>query len=298
MSKKLKEGKKMIIGVDLGNFAVKTSKGVYFLSKLSQDKSLNEHSDILEFDDKHYSLEEGFFDTEYRKAYKKSLLPLLYAAIGLSTDDTKNEIVCGLPLSQYREDKEYLRNLILQNSNKTITINGARKKIFIDDIEVVPEGVAAVPNDFEGVVIDIGGRTTDVCLLTHEGFKRKIKKPYSLAQGMLNLEGDFIKVINNKFGLDLSLDDASRILKSGLKIYGEEQNIEFAMFIYHTFVNSIISLLQVDYSLKTYDIALVGGGAKTLYKTFKNAMPNTRLIENSFFANAIGYERIGENIWL
>lgn len=288
----------MIIGVDLGNFAVKTSKGVSFLAKVSNNKSLNENSDILELESKAYYLEEGNFDTEYRKAYKNSLIPLLFAAIGLSTDDVTNEIVCGLPLSQYQEDKEYLRNLILQNSNKTITINGARKKILIDDVEIVPEGVAAVPDEFEGIVLDIGGRTTDVCLLINEGCKRKIKKPYSLAKGVLNLQGDFIKVINNKFGLDLNLEDTERILRNGLKIYGEQQNIDFATSVYRTFIEDVISQIRVDYSVKTYDIALVGGGAEMLYKIIQSILPNVQLIKNSFFANALGYERIGENIWL
>ena len=42
---------------------------------------------------------------------------------------------------------------------------------------------------------------------------------------------------------------------------------------------------------------LVGGGAIKLFKAFKNRIPQCEMVQNSFFANAIAFERIGRRIW-
>lgn len=287
----------MILGIDLGNYATKSSRGISFLSKVSKDGGFEETGENILIDGIKYYLGEGDFDTEYRKAYKSNVLPLLYGAIALSTNDKSNCIVLGLPLSQYREDREYLTNLVLQNSKKEIEINGAIRRVVIEDVEIVPEGVSAADEDFEGIIIDIGGRTTDICLIQLEGSKRKVRKPYSIPKGVLNLESDYINILNKRYGLDLLPGDAKRILREGLNIYGEPQKIDFAMEVYKTFVDALISQVQVDYPVKTYNIMLVGGGAELLYKPIKKRLPNAELIENSFWGNARGYERIGRDIW-
>lgn len=287
----------MILGVDVGSYSVKSSKGVTFLSKLTKHGGFEENSDYIIIDSDKWYLGEGDFDTEYRKAYRKSYINLMYAAIALSTDEAYNNVVVGLPLSQYKEDRDYLRNIILQNSNKNLVINDVSKQIVIKDLEVVPEGIAAVNDNFEGIVIDIGGRTTDICLITNEFNKRKINKPYSLPLGVLNLENDFISIINNTYALDLFPEDTQRILNKGLKIYGEEKEIDFAMEVYKKFVNKVISILQVDYPIRTHNIALIGGGAEILQKPFIKRLPNAELMRDGYFSNAIGYEFIGKEIW-
>ncbi|GEP65187.1 hypothetical protein CBE01nite_29550 [Clostridium beijerinckii] len=271
----------MILGVDIGNYYTKSSKGINFLSKVSNRCGLVENEAII-LDGKTMYLGEGEFDSEYRKAYKENLLYLLQGAIQKSTIDKHNKVVTGLPLSQYKQDKDYLSNRIIQSG-------------IVDDVEVVPEGVIVLPIDFEGIAIDIGGRTTDIALIIKEDNVRKIKQPFSLPKGMLNLENEFINCINNKYGLDLLQRDANRILTNGLFIYGEKK--EFSIDMYKDFVGSIIKIIQVDYSLKTNNLMLIGGGAEILFNPFKKRIPQAQLIENSFFANALAYEQVGRGIW-
>ncbi|MGL5085131.1 MAG: ParM/StbA family protein [Clostridium sp.] len=287
----------MIIGSDLGFYVSKTHLGVSFLSKVSKVGGIEETGDTLILDGCKYYLGEGEFETEYKKAYKGNLITLLYGSLALTSDDVHNKIVVGLPLSQYKEDKDYLRNRILQNSDKRVIINDVSKRIIIDDVEIVPESVASVPVEFEGIVIDIGGRTTDIALIVNESGRRKIKTPYSLPQGVLNLESQYINLINSKLGLDLMPIDANRILENGLKIYGEKQDISFAIQVFKDFVNGLVNRIQIDYPVKTYPVLLVGGGAEMLYKPIKNRIPNVELIKDSFLANAIGYNKIGRSIW-
>lgn len=271
----------MILGVDIGNYYTKSSKGVSFLSKVSKRGGIL-GSEAVTLNEKTMYLGEGDFDSEYRKAYKENLLYLLQGAIQKSTTDKHNKVVTGLPLGQYMQDSEYLINRIVQSG-------------IVLDVEVVPEGVISVPVDFEGVICDIGGRTTDIALIIKEDDRRKIEQPYSLAKGMLNLENEFINCINSRYGLDLVQRDANRILSKGLFIYGEQK--EFSMDVYKEFVESIVKIIQVDYSLKTNNLMLVGGGAETLFDPFKKRIPQTKLVQNSFFANALAYGEIGRGMW-
>lgn len=284
----------MIIGVDLGNYATKSSEGVSFLSKVSKVGNILKNSIELQIDKNIYYIEEGEFDTEYRKVQKQNLRELFITAIALSTDDIENQIVVGLPLSQYKQDKELLKDILTKERIMYISLNGIDKKIIIEDVEVYPEGLGAIESSFDGIIIDIGGRTTDIAEIEN----MKVKNPFSLSVGTMNLYSDFIKVINDKYSLDLKINDVDRILRNGLKIYGEEKDISFALEVFREYVEKIVSELQINYSIKTHDIKLTGGGAVLLAKAFTKRLPNAEIVDNPFFANAIGFKRVGESIWL
>lgn len=271
----------MILGIDVGNYYTKTSKGINFMSKVSNVGGILANDPVTIGEEIMY-LGEGEADTEYRKAYKETYLYLLQGAIQKSSRDKEHKIVVGLPLSQYKADKGYLTNRILQS--------GIAK-----DVIVQPEGVIAVPGNYTGIVVDIGGGTTDICLIAQEENRRRILQPYSIPKGILNLESEFINQINATYGLDLEPVDADRIIKGGLFVYGEQK--EFSMGIYKDFVESLVRRIQVDYSLKTNNITLVGGGACKLYRAFKNRIPQAQLINNSFYANALAYENVGRRVW-
>lgn len=277
-----KGGKRhMIIGIDVGNYYTKTSKMISFMSKVSNVGGILT-SDPITIEGKTMYLGEGEPDTEYRKAYKETYLYLLLGAIKRSSNDKDNKIVVGLPLSQYKTDRGYLTNRILQSG-------------IVKDVLIQPEGAIAVDSNYTGIVVDIGGGTTDICLIVQEGNRRKIVQPYSIPKGILNLESEFINKINAEHGLDLQPVDADRIIKNCLYVYGEKKN--FSMDIYKEFVESLVRRIQVDYSLKTNNITLVGGGACKLYMAFKNRIPQAQIIENSFYANAIAYENVGKKVW-
>jgi len=285
----------MIIGIDLGNYATKTSERINFLSKVSKISNILNNPITLTTSEGDFYMGDGNFDTEYRKLKKENVKEMFITAIALSSEDINNQIVVGLPLSQYKEDKENLKQLLLEDRIQHVIINGIERKIIIEDLDIYPEGIGAlIGNQFNGIIVDIGGRTTDIALLESS----KVKKPYSLSVGTLNLYSDFIKVINNKYSLDLKSEDAPRIIKNGLKIYGEEKDITFGMDVFKSYVDVIVNELQVSYSIKTLDIMLVGGGSKMLYKGFKSKIPNIELIDNSIFANANGFRKVGENLWL
>jgi plasmid segregation protein ParM len=286
----------MILGVDLGNYKTKTSREVIFLSKCARVANIL-NSTAITTDQGTFYIGDGSFDTEYRKVKKEYTKVLFLYAVAMSSSDPSNKVVAGLPLSQYKQDKDEFRG-ILSNRINDITINGAGRRIIIDDVAVYPEGVGAIiGTDFEGIVIDIGGRTTDVCQVTDSDGIKKVHNPHSLPKGTMNLYSDFVKVINARHGLDLLPDDTERILKNGLHIDGHPVDCAYANDVFRQYVDDLMGSLQVEYSLRTQDVMLVGGGAQLLFKPLSKRIPNARMMDNSIFANAKGFERVGVKLW-
>jgi len=283
----------MIIGVDLGNYLLKSSNGFNVPSKVTSFGNII-NSESVNINGKDLYFGEGDFDTEYRKINKKYIKEMFLYALYESTHDIKNKAVVGLPISQYKTDKDELKQILLSQRINQIEGN----TLIIEDVEVYPEGVAAIYNkDFEGVIIDIGGRTTDIALITENNGVKKINDPYSLPYGTLNLYSDFIKLINSTHSLDLKAEDAERILKNGLKVYGQQIDVTFAMAVFKQYVEKLVSVLQVDYSIKTHDVLLIGGGSQMLFKPFKKRVQQAEIIQEPLFANAQGFQKVGEQLW-
>lgn len=286
-----------ILGIDIGNSTCESSTGVIFNSKITDVEPLSK-ADTLLIDKKNYWLGEGNYDTTYRKVDKENYINFLFGTLALSTDTVNNYIVLGLPLSQYKEDKAALINMVLANREKTVRINDVEKHLLIEDVEVFPEGVVTLPDDYEGICVDIGGRTTDCALVVNERGRRRILNPISVPAGTINLYKDFINKINNKLSLDLVMNDAERIINNGLILDGKKTNIDFALEVYKQFVYSLISQLQVEYSLRTNNISLTGGGATLLYEQIKNKLgEGVTIQDNPIFANANAYYELGCSIW-
>ena len=104
----------MILGIDLGNYSVKTSERISFCSKVTEQEQfydtnkMNINGEVLYVGD-------GKFDTGWNKAEKDNTLTLLYTAISRSTDDRINKVVLGLPIKQYKKNKDKLKEYIKEN---------------------------------------------------------------------------------------------------------------------------------------------------------------------------------------
>ena len=287
----------MIIGVDIGSFATKTSKLVNFESRVSNVGNLVTDNLELNLNGEKYYIEEGTNETEYRKVLRNNSIKLLYAALFLSKSDRNVELVLGLPISQYKEDKDSLIEMICRNSILNGEVNGEMQDYYIKKVEVYPEGIGVAPHEFEGIVVDIGGRTTDTCLITQHNYRHKIDLPGSVPFGTIGLYSNFIAAINSKYGLDLKINDTERILKSGLKINSQLTDISFAKKIFFNFIDDLINKLQVDYSLKTNEIMFTGGGSILLEGIIKKRIQNATIAKNGVFANALAFQKYGEEIW-
>ncbi|WP_066892892.1 ParM/StbA family protein [Clostridium nigeriense] len=288
----------MIIGIDIGNFNTKSSKGVIFESKVSKVGSLLGSKYNLVLNDEEYKIGEGNFDTEFRKINKENYLKLLFGSLALSDVGNEVQLVLGLPISQYKADREELIEKVEEHYHLQGSLNNKQYNVYITNVDVYPEGIASVEDNFKGIVVDIGGRTTDCTLLSVKNNKRIIEHPVSIPIGTLNLYSDFINAINGKYSLDLKIDDTERLLKGGLKIKGEKRDIKFGKDIFIDFIKDLISKLRVEYSLDTYDICFTGGGSILLEGIIRSLLPYSHVKSDGLMSNANGFKKYGESLWL
>jgi plasmid segregation protein ParM len=70
-----------------------------------------------------------------------------------------------------------------------------------------------------------------------------------------------------------------------------------AMDVFKEFVETVVSKLQVEYSLRSQDVMLTGGGSQLMFSALKKRLPNATLMPNPVFANAIGLKKVGDSVW-
>ena len=282
-------GGTMNLGIDLGNDGTKSSQMVNVASKCTTVSNILS-SNQFQTETGTYYMGEGTPDNEYRKVKKTHLKTLFLYIIALSTQDQNIKAVVGLPISQYRQDKDELKSHLLTHRYNVTWLNGTQRKINIEDVDVYPEGLI---NSEDGILLDIGGRTTDIALIEN----KKVNDCFSIAAGTLNLYADFINAINSQYGLDLKPSDADRIIRKGLQINGVETDVTFAQGVFKSFVADLVSQIQVKYPVSTLPITVLGGGGQLLFKSIKNRLPNSTLVDNPIFANALLFKRVGDAKW-
>lgn len=298
----------MILGIDLGNVNVKTSTKVIYSNKITVDDRLYKDTENtrVELENKRYVVGIGEYETNYLKASKKNTVINLLTSITLSTTDTINQVVLGLPIQQYKIHREKLEELIQNNRISKIIINDCERQIIISDHRVFPEGLAAyyslddsIKNEIGSrdiVIIDVGGRTTDLCLYSMENKKRKLKNYTTIPAGTLNIYSDFIKAVNDKYGLDKLKENAPNILRQGLWVDGEKVSLKFTKDIFIKYLERILGELRLNYPIRTAQCILCGGGGVLLKGLFNKEIKGLIVLDN-IFCNAYGFAKVGENVW-
>lgn len=292
----------MIIGIDLGNFGVNTSENDFFYSRISDISNFSEENKI-NYEGTNLYIGDGEFSTDWDKSKKENTLPLLFSALARSTEENFFQVVLGLPIQQYKTNKDEFQKYIEENRGKTIIYKGIKREIIISDILIAPEGAAVYYNlsldkkkmigNKPLIIIDIGGRTTDVCLF--EG--KKIKFVRTIPVGMLNVYKDIIDYVNTTYTEDYNLEDGEVILKEGLFLRGKQEDVSFIKPILQRHFNSIYKELQLNFNTSKGYLLLTGGGSITFKQAFKNRLENLIISDDPLFDNAKGFKKLGVSIW-
>lgn len=288
----------MILGIDVGNYSLKTSSNISVKSLVSTEENILGSKLILEYDNQKFIIGEGNFETELNKSTKENFLPLLYTGIALSSEDTFNQIVLGLPINQYKTNRGQLEQLVQENKMKTLKVNGKLREIVISDFKVYPEGIGAYYsfNSKEDVIIiDIGGRTTDIAYISN----KKHQLSDTVAVGTLNIYKEVATKLNSEYSLDLDIQKVDRITERGtLKVDNKDVDLRFITEILKKNFMRIKETLDFNFPARTENIILTGGGAKLFIKAFKNRYSNCDIADEPLYTNAIGFKKVGEKIWL
>lgn len=286
-------------GIDVGNYSLKEYPGTNIKSLVTTEENILGSKLTLEYEDKTYYIGEGNFETELNKSTKNNFLPLLLTGIAINStkDNVFQQVVCGLPINQYKVNKEYLEDMVLNNKVRNIKLKGESRKIIVSDFRVYPEGVGAYyslnTND-DVIIVDIGGRTTDMAYIV-DG---KLKTSSTVAVGTLNIYKDIADRLNALYSLDLDIPIAERILEKGyFEIDGNKTDLSLTTEILKRNFMKINEDLIMKFPVRTEKIILVGGGYKLFSKAFKNRYKNSYVADNPIFANAIGFRKVADMLW-
>lgn len=288
--------KSMIKGIDIGSHATKDENMHIFPSLVGKSNNILGGAKELVLNGEVFYLGEGDYDTKYRKVERENYIKLLYSMLCAGANNGEIQLVLGLPIAQFKEDKENLISLVKENFHMKGRCGKEIKEFVITDVEVFPEGIASINPGYNGIIVDIGGLTTDIALVVYD--KRiKIEKAISIPSGTLKLYSNFINAINTKYCLDLQREDAERIIRNGLKIRGKMQDTSVGSHVFISYIDNLLNQLKVEFSLDTNNITFTGGGSKLLRKSIEKRLDYAEFVDDAIFSNAKGYYKVGVNRW-
>lgn len=298
----------MILGLDIGNLTTvcaSEDKVITFESRIKSYESLNSFSDkdLFEIDSKKFIFEEGYFENNLIKHEKENFITLVYYAIAKACDSNSVHLTVGVPAGQYNTEKDNIRKIIMQNSCKTVKLNGKLRAITIEDVFVAPEGygikveaLTDIQNNSKTLVIDIGGGTTDVAEFDEKG---KFIGGKSIKSGLIDLYKEVAETLDTRYRLNVSLEDARKYFDGELSVKNDkfEEVTDYKKEAVLNRGKYLINELRGLYSnLSQYNIVISGGGAKPFHPLFVKVYPQTRAIID-IKANAKGFRKVGLAKW-
>lgn len=285
------------IGIDIGNYNLKTSTGFIMPAKYTTKEKLLDNGISLIHNGINYYMGDGLLETKLNKAEKQNILPLLYTAILESTGHPVVNVVVGLPVNQYKANKEKLKTSIMQNKVIKVRYKGIDRTLIIENIEVFPEGAGAYYSldnkPKKCIILDIGGRTTNFAVFENN----KLVKADSKALGMINLYDSIRQHLNSNHTLNLNIEDIEVILREGFDLDGQQVDMSFIRDFVKDMIDDLMNELNLNYPIRTHKVLLTGGGSFLLYGVLKKRIESLERIDNYLFANAQGFRKVGLSLW-
>ena len=290
----------MIIGVDIGYSSTKTSEGTIFRSQYSVGDSISECTRI-EIDGVSYGIGVGNGTLDANKINSDLNRVCLFSALAMSSPADHFQLVTGLPVGQYEQRKDEFQSAIEKASSARVYYNGTKRNICIDRVKIYPQGVGALVTQRitgNAIVLDIGSRTTDIALFEMDGSTRRMVARSTVFVGAFQLYSAAVSAANRIYNLDLQPDCGEALVRDDLYVYGEQKSKAFLNSLCMDLLDPICREMDLTFHASTTPIYLCGGGAHIFGRYIKNRYGRVSMIENPQFANANGFRKVGEKMWL
>lgn len=284
----------MILAIDLGNYNIKTSEGINFISTFAEFDGIDPgERKLLNYNGKDYVMElKSSFDNEFNKT-KKNYIPNLLWAINRSLPRGVDSvsIVLGIPVENLGTVNKFKEEL--ENKRFAFRVKGNEKRsILIDKVAVVAEGVSSfytlpeTERRNDTLIIDIGGRTTNVV-----SFKNgRIEHKKQINKGMINYYEDVASKYNSK-GECVNTEDIKNLIEKGIV------DIDTVTFYKNELVKYIFNQVKTKCNRDYYKIWFTGGGSIELKETILRLEPKANFMDNALFTNVNGNKRIALTQW-
>lgn len=282
----------MILSFDLGNYNIKTSREVKFISTFREVIDIDAtEMNVIEYKGKKYIMETmDKFDNEFNKANKNYIPNLLWAIEKSVEDDAILDITLNVPVENNGVAEQYKEQL----TNKTFefTAKGKPRTVQIRKVAVLEEGLGAFftlsqkEMLHDTMMIDIGGRTTNV--LTFVNARKEHKKQINL--GMINFYED-VRMLYNRQGKNAQTHKIKSMI---------ERNIIPADIVERCtekFIKDILNEIKTIGDRDNYKIWFTGGGSEELKQSIIAIEPNANFVNDPLMANVNGSEKIAKLTW-
>ncbi len=284
----------MILAVDLGNYNIKTSENIKFISTFTEFDGIDpQENKVLTLDGKDYVMElKTSFDNEFNKT-KKNYIPNLIWAIHKSTSKNINKIklVLGIPVENMGAINKYKDELEGKEFKFKVN-NDDYRTVLIERVAVVAEGVSSFYTLSEKerlndtLIIDIGGRTSNV--VTFKGGRIEHKKQVN--RGMIDYYEDVVAKYNST-GENVNTEDIKNLIDK--KIVNEN----IISYYQENLVNYILNQVKTKCNRDYYKIWFTGGGSIELRDIILKLEPNANFMDNPLFTNVNGNKKIAVTQW-
>ncbi len=283
-------------GLDTGYLYTKDNDRRIFRSCYSKSSIAMGSTSLISIDGVDFSVGAGDRTVDVDKTNSKLTEVCVLTNLAMTGSDDYN-LVVGLPIGQFKSQKDKFKETILGYNSRYVVYRGEEMKIKINDAFVFPQGIGALMslNDFrnDAIIFDFGGLTIDLAYIEMVCGNPVLIKYDTWTEGIQKIYSKLIDQVNYKFNLSLSLDYGEKILTNDLVINGVVHSKDFLLPTLSQYLEPILTEYQLNYPCKTTRTYLSGGSAVIFKDIFMKRFPNTVLVENSQFANAIGYYKVG-----
>lgn len=305
----------MQIGIDVGTYSIKCSEGeeYTFEARFLLDETYMDLEDSVPnkgrkvdkvvFEGKNYLVGEGTFDLKEEKAKRKHFMLSIATMLAkvCNGDDHNIDLSVGLPIGNYKHEKDELKEFIMKNNEISIQLNDDEEQHFtIKNVVVVPEGVGvflSLQKDFIKLIrgrkilmLDIGGRTLDACIIDENC---KVSKVASRNLGMMFLYNKAMNQLRDAYPQsEIKVEQMPRIFKEKSFFYGKQmKDIEFdPVPFYEILAEEIMSFVELQYpEYNSYITIIAGGGAKDVGSYVQKSIPKS-IIKEEVTNNAVGFK--------
>jgi len=294
----------MVIAVDTGNSEI-TTVNFRFCSGLVEHRVKPLADEYIEYAGSFWTRSNDHIPYVRNKATDDRFFVLtLFAIVKELTNAGKlraiNEIdlAVGLPPGHMSDLRDSFRQYFWKKDQVNFAYNGAPLTIVIRNVFVYAQGFAAMAPRIAQLmqvkrtyVVDIGGMTTDVLLLS-EGAPDKY---YSLEIGIITLENMLIGRVSARHDMTIEADHIEMVLQGQETLLPAEvrETIAEAAQQHVDVILEKLRELQVD--LRVTPAIFIGGGSILLHEFLATSpmVAKPEFILNSN-ANAVGYQKLAE----
>lgn len=291
--------------INLGYYQVKASGDISFKSKAKStidDRNLAA-GDVIEFNGKNYIMEVGQPMLDSDKTTNDLTKIFVLNVLAKQYDDENggnfNVLLTSPPISFKKQSVDLPK--FLEGEYK-IKYNGKPMTINIKKVIVLPETFLVYtvnnPSKLKGkktLIIDIGGRTTNVCLLTDCKFS--LDDYFTISKGMFNLDQNIAKKINTANYTTYIDEDIDLLRKQNAKLL--DDNKELVEEVYREHVESIVKEVAINsWQIDNNAVVLIcGGGGIVLEQYIQEAFKSAKLSNDPLYDNLRALEVLSKEVF-